>query len=203
MDIMEQHPVPQNVTTFQFRLIGEMTIKQFAYVAVGVMVAFIFYKLPFPNIITWPLAGFSCLFGFGLAFVPIEERPMDVWVLSFLRSIYSPTLYVWQKEEKTGEQTMQQQSAPPIPLAPAEALQQKTASAENDPYIAANQALDRVLQANGLGAAIKTAGAHEDLALADAVQHLAQNDDLYNAALSLKVAEAEEIERWLQSQPLA
>jgi hypothetical protein len=85
----------------------------------------------------------------------------------------------------------------------AEALQQKTASAENDPYIAANQALDRVLQANGLGAAIKTAGAHEDLALADAVQHLAQNDDLYNAALSLKVAEAEEIERWLQSQPLA
>src|SRR3989344_3269872 len=94
---MEQHPVPQNVTTFQFRLIGDMTIKQFGYLAGGLILAYISYKLPLPFFITWPLALFTGLMGIGFAFVPIEERPMDVWVLSFIKSAYSPTQYVWQK----------------------------------------------------------------------------------------------------------
>ena len=94
---MEQHPVPQNVTTFQFRLIGDMTIKQFGYLAGGAIVGYICYKLPLPFFFTWPLATFSVVLGIGLAFVPIEERPMDVWLLSFIKSIYSPTQYLWQK----------------------------------------------------------------------------------------------------------
>src|SRR3989344_8188873 len=94
---MEQHPVPQNVTTFQFRLIGDMTIKQFGYLAGGVILAYISYKLPLPFFFTWPMVIVFALGGFGFAFVPIEERPMDVWVLSFLKSIYSPTEYVWQR----------------------------------------------------------------------------------------------------------
>ncbi|MBI5613580.1 PrgI family protein [Candidatus Gottesmanbacteria bacterium] len=94
---MEQHPVPQNITTFQFRLIGDMTIKQFAYLAGGAIVAYISYKLPLPFFLTWPLAIFSALLGFGLAFVPIEERPMDVWILSFLKNTYNPTLFIWQQ----------------------------------------------------------------------------------------------------------
>ncbi len=94
---MEQHPVPQNVTTFQFRLIGDMTIKQFGYLAGGLILAYISYKLPLPFFITWPLALFTGLMGIGFAFIPIEERPMDVWVLSFIKSAYSPTQYVWQK----------------------------------------------------------------------------------------------------------
>lgn len=94
---MEQHPVPQNVTTFQFRLIGDMTLKQFGYLVGGAILAYIMYKLPLPFFFTWPLAVLSAVSGFGLAFVPIEERPMDVWVLSFFKSIYSPTQYVWTK----------------------------------------------------------------------------------------------------------
>jgi len=94
---MEQHPVPQNVTTFQFRLIGDMTIKQFGYLAGGAIVGYICYKLPLPFFFTWPLAVGAAVLGVGLAFVPIEERPMDVWLLSFIKSIYSPTQYLWQK----------------------------------------------------------------------------------------------------------
>src|SRR3990167_11144006 len=94
---MEQHPVPQNVTTFQFRLIGDMTIKQFGYLAGGLILAYISYKLPLPFFFTWPLALVFGLGGFGFAFVPVEERPMDVWVLSFLKNVYSPTQYLWQK----------------------------------------------------------------------------------------------------------
>jgi len=97
MFLMEQHPVPQNVTTFQFRLIGDMTLKQFGYLVSGAILAYIMYKLPLPFFFTWPLAVLSAVGGIGLAFVPIEERPMDVWVLSFFKSIYSPTQYVWTK----------------------------------------------------------------------------------------------------------
>jgi hypothetical protein len=95
---MEQHPVPQNVTTFQFRLIGDMTIKQFGYLCAGAILGFIFFKLPLPILITWPLAGTFVFLGIGFAFVPIEERPMDVWVFSFFKSIYSPTQYIWKQE---------------------------------------------------------------------------------------------------------
>jgi len=94
---MEQHPVPQNVTTFQFRLIGDMTIKQFGYLAGGAILAYICYRLPLPVFFTWPLAALFGLLGIGLAFVPIEERPMDIWVFSFLKSIYHPTQFIWQQ----------------------------------------------------------------------------------------------------------
>lgn len=96
-DYMEQHPVPQNVTTFQFRLIGDMTLKQFGYLCAGGVLAIISYKLPLPFFFTWPLTTAFALLGVGFAFVPIEERPMDVWVFSFFKSIYSPTQYIWQK----------------------------------------------------------------------------------------------------------
>jgi len=100
---MEQHPVPQNVTTFQFRLIGDMTIKQFGYLAGGAILAFISYKLPLPFFFTWPMTVLFALVGFGFAFVPIEERPMDVWVLSFLKNVYSPTQFIWHRIPSTPE----------------------------------------------------------------------------------------------------
>jgi hypothetical protein len=96
---MEQHPIPQNVTTFQFRLIGDMTPKQFLYLLGGAVAAFILYKLPLPIFFTLPLAITAAMMGFGFAFIPIEERPMDIWVLSFIKSIYAPTLFVWQREK--------------------------------------------------------------------------------------------------------
>lgn len=98
---MEQHPVPQNVTTFQFRLIGDMTLKQFGYLCIGGILAYISYKLPLPFFFTWPMTVFFALLGIGFAFVPVEERPMDVWVLSFFKSIYSPTQYIWSRKTET------------------------------------------------------------------------------------------------------
>jgi hypothetical protein len=113
---MEQHPVPQNVTTFQFRLIGDMTIKQFGYLAGGAILAYISYRLPLPFFFTWPLTMIFGLGGVGFAFVPIEERPMDVWVLSFIKSVYSPTQFVWQ-----------QQIFPPVPPVLQPPIQQSPA----------------------------------------------------------------------------
>lgn len=111
---MEQHPVPQNVTTFQFRLIGDMTLKQFGYLAGGAILAYIAYKLPLPFFFTWPLASFFALAGIGFAFVPVEERPMDVWVFSFFKSVYKPTQYVWRR----GALLISPRPAPPTTSSP-------------------------------------------------------------------------------------
>src|SRR3972149_1976157 len=106
---MEQHPVPQNVTTFQFRLIGDMTIKQFGYLAGGAILAYISYKLPLPFFFSYPLAVIFGIGGVGFAFVPVEERPMDIWVMSFIKNIYSPTQFIWSQEA--------QPEKPPVPAA--------------------------------------------------------------------------------------
>jgi hypothetical protein len=98
---MDQHPIPQNVTGFQFKLVGKMTVKQFGYVALGVIAAVIVYYLPLKGIlgvllktILLPLFGAS---GAIIAFVPIDGRPIDVMAGNFLKAIFAPNQYVYKK----------------------------------------------------------------------------------------------------------
>jgi len=35
--------------------------------------------------------------GLALAFVPFEDRPLEVWVKAFIKSIYSPTIFLYKK----------------------------------------------------------------------------------------------------------
>ena len=94
---MQQHPVPQNIIGFQFKLVGDMTLKQFGYLAGGALAAFLTTKLPYPSIFTYPVAGLLAFLGFGLAFLPIEDRPMDIWIKNFFLAIFSPTQFVYKK----------------------------------------------------------------------------------------------------------
>jgi hypothetical protein len=96
---MDQHPVPRNISGFQFHLVGDMTLQQFGYLAGGIIIGFFIYKaLPLPSIITLPLAGFVALIGVAFAFLPIQDRPLDKWLVLFIRSMYAPTQFLWQKE---------------------------------------------------------------------------------------------------------
>lgn len=100
---MEPHPVPQNVTSFQFKLVGDMTLKQFMYLAIGIGTAyllFVFFARGFP-LIAWPLIITSALLGAGFAFLPVGSRPLDYWLAAFLKAVYSPTKRVWKKNNKT------------------------------------------------------------------------------------------------------
>ncbi|MBI3103486.1 PrgI family protein [Candidatus Daviesbacteria bacterium] len=100
---MEPHPIPQNVTTFEFHLIGDMTLKQFMYLAAGSTIAyvlFVFVSSAYP-LIAWPLIVISASLGFAFAFLPINSRPLDYWLGAFLKAVYSPTKRVWQKNNKT------------------------------------------------------------------------------------------------------
>lgn len=101
---MEQvHPIPQNVTNFQFKLIGDMTLKQFGYLAGGTGFAyfvFVVFARNYP-IIAWPILVSSALLGVAFAFVPIGSRPLDHWLAAFLKAVYSPTKRVWAKNGTT------------------------------------------------------------------------------------------------------
>ena len=97
---MQQHPIPQNVTQYQFRLVGDMTLKQFLELAGGLLLAYVFYATNLIFIIKWPLAIVSVLGGVGLAFFPLEDRPLDMWIVNFVKAIYAPTRFIWQKSSK-------------------------------------------------------------------------------------------------------
>ncbi len=98
--MFEQHPVPQQISSYQFRLVGDMTLKQFFQVAGGAVVALLLYASPFPPIFKWPLIVLSVLAGAAFAFLPLQERPLEQWVSAFIRSIYGPTIFVWQSSQK-------------------------------------------------------------------------------------------------------
>ncbi len=98
---MQQHPVPQNVTQYQFRLVGDMTLKQFLELVAGLILAYLFFASNLVFFIKWPLVIMSALAGIGLAFFPVEDRPLDQWIVNFIRSIYAPTRFTWKKTAKT------------------------------------------------------------------------------------------------------
>jgi hypothetical protein len=96
---MEQHAIPSQISTYQFRLIGDMTIRQFGQLAGGIILALISYSLPIYTPIKWFLIllfGFS---GFALAFLPLEDRPLDKWIAAFFKSVFAPTEFIWKKEK--------------------------------------------------------------------------------------------------------
>jgi hypothetical protein len=99
---MDQHPIPQDVTGFQFKLIGTMTVKQFGYVASGVVMAVILYYLPLNSafgillkVLFVPLFGAS---GVIIAFVPLEGRPIDVMTTNFVKALFSPNQYIYHRQ---------------------------------------------------------------------------------------------------------
>ncbi len=95
---MEPHPVPQNVTSFQFRLIGDMTIKQFAYLAAGLSIAYVTFITiySYAPVLAVPIIVLSAGAGGAFAFFPINDRPLDHWVGSFIKAIMTPTKRRWE-----------------------------------------------------------------------------------------------------------
>lgn len=116
---MQQHPVPQHIASYEFRLVGDMTLKQFGLLASGCLVAVIFYASGLPGFIKWPLILFFVILGVAMAFVPIENRPFHQWIISFFKAVYSPTQFIWQKKAKklpVFERTAFVQKKPVTPL---------------------------------------------------------------------------------------
>jgi len=103
MKFMEQHPLPQDIAAYKFRLVGSMTLKQFLELAGGVVIAWLIFSSPLNFLIKWTLAPMIAFFGFALAFIPFEDRPLDQWILNFFKAIYQPTQFVYHPEPKQPE----------------------------------------------------------------------------------------------------
>jgi len=95
---MKQHPIPQDITNYKFHLIGSMTLKQFAELVAGAIIAFIIYSSNLIVIVKWPLLIFVVVLAVAIAFVPIEERPLDHWIVTFIKNLWKPTKFFWRKK---------------------------------------------------------------------------------------------------------
>ncbi|MFA5532085.1 MAG: hypothetical protein WDA13_00610 [Candidatus Shapirobacteria bacterium] len=94
---MEQHAIPQQISSYEFKLVGEMTLKQFLKAAVGIILALLINATKLIIIVKWPLMVVLGGGGLLLAFVPFEDRPLENWIMSFIKSIYRPTIYTYKK----------------------------------------------------------------------------------------------------------
>ncbi len=97
---MEQHPIPRQITTFEFKLIGFMTLHQFIYLVVFIPLGLLVYKVvfvPFLNILLGMIIAGA---GLLLAFLPVNDRPLDVFLKNLYKRLTSPTQYVYRKSNK-------------------------------------------------------------------------------------------------------
>lgn len=131
---MENHPIPQDITGFQFKLIGEMTLKQFAYLAVGTVLAWIVFSTPVNFFIKLPFSSIFVLFGVSFAFLSISGRPIDTMLLNFMRATFSPTKYIYQNQNipQPVQKTDMNSSTPPTPVSEAASASLETSAPKNE-----------------------------------------------------------------------
>lgn len=93
----KQHPIPQNVLGVEFKLVGELTLRQFLYVAVAGVIAYLLYSSSTPSFIRYPLSITVAIIGLAAAFLPVQNQSFDKWIIHFLAAVTSPTQRVWYK----------------------------------------------------------------------------------------------------------
>lgn len=100
---MREHPIPQDIVGYRFHIIGSMTLKQFAELAGGVILALVIYSTNLVDIVKWSLIFISVGIGAATSFLPIAERPLDHWITTFFKVVYRPTKFYWRRATKIPE----------------------------------------------------------------------------------------------------
>jgi len=100
---MKQHPIPQNVLDVEFKLFTKFTLKEFAYLAAGVLGGGVFLLLNrtigLPGIIAWPAFLILSSIGIFFALVPINDQSADEFIKNYFKAINKPTQRVWLNDE--------------------------------------------------------------------------------------------------------
>lgn len=97
---MEQHAIPRQVTTFEFKLIGFLTLKQFLVLAIFGLFALLFYFLFQGNIFGILLAAVVLGGGAVISLVPFQDRYLDEWARLLIKGLNSNTQYIYHKKNK-------------------------------------------------------------------------------------------------------
>jgi hypothetical protein len=96
---MGQYKVPQNVET-EDKILGPLSIKQFIYLIIAVLWAFLMWRLftwflPLAVLLALPVSGFLVLLAFGSR----EGVPFEDYVVGFIKFLTLPRKLEWQKDE--------------------------------------------------------------------------------------------------------
>ena len=105
-----QFQVPQFIEV-EDTIFGPLTFKQFVYIAGGVGIALVAWKL-LPLLIAAPIIGVAIGFGVALAFVKYNDQPFIVMLEHGFYYLIGSKLYLWDNRRKSAPQ----QIAEPIKL---------------------------------------------------------------------------------------
>ncbi len=96
---MRQHAIPQNILDVEFKLFTKFTLKEFAYLAIGIGFGGVMIYLTVSNIIPGvlgiPVFILSSGAGVFLGLVPINDQDADVFIKNYISAISNPTQRVW------------------------------------------------------------------------------------------------------------
>jgi hypothetical protein len=122
-----------------------MTLKQFLELCIGIGLALLIYSSNLYPIIKWPLIAAAAFLGVALAFIPIQERPLDQWIFAFVRAIYNPTKFYWDKQTQVPEIFLHQSGKKRRPLISAESINIAQKSTRLSAYFQSMSTDDEIL----------------------------------------------------------
>lgn len=100
---MEQHAVPQHIASFEFKLFGNLTVRQFVFLAIPLGFAALIFFSNLPAAFRFITSGIIAVVGAIVALLPYNGRSIDKWFLVFVKAVTSPTQRVWHKEIRIPE----------------------------------------------------------------------------------------------------
>jgi len=103
-----RYQVPQFIEV-EDKIFGQLTLKQFLYVAGGAAIGFILWSsLPqfLAILIGLPVVGFFL----ALAFYQSNGRPFILTVESAIKYFFATKLYIWRKQEKNPEAKVEEKN---------------------------------------------------------------------------------------------
>lgn len=95
-----QYKVPQNVD-IEDKVIGGLTLRQFMFLMVAggvILISRYLLKAIHLNALFVPSVFIIGGLGIALAFFKVNDRPLEVFIISATKSILRPTKRIWQKE---------------------------------------------------------------------------------------------------------
>ena len=96
---MRQHAIPHNILDIEFKLFTKFTLKEFAYLAIGVgfggVMIYLTVSKIIPGILGIPIFIVSSSIGVVLGLIPINEQDADIFIKNFIFAINNPTQRVW------------------------------------------------------------------------------------------------------------
>jgi len=96
----KQHAIPQSIMSVEFKIIGDLTLKQFFFLLAFFGLAYTCYMTIPVFIVKWLLIVLLSGSGLCFAFLPLGDRGLDVWIINFLRAMFLPNQFVYRKQEE-------------------------------------------------------------------------------------------------------